>query len=108
MELEMILHRFTVNGVGIYDFLKKSVSPDVWKKEILPNPAVSWLPKPALPFYGNRMSWFTESGCAAFKKHTLPFFKRFLDGVRILEVVTDEVSLGPVIYEDDWQVVVSD
>lgn len=108
---EKRLYRFAIDGVGIYEAMKKLIfrrySSDYarkWWKKILD--ASSWLPKPAVDSYGEGLiSWFTEKGEAKFRKTVLPLM--------LVDVVYEDIEfsekpmskLGQIIYQDEFQVV---
>lgn len=101
----MTLYRVTCDGVGIYEAFKKAVNCKTWC-EFKQSEEVTWLPVP--PNYTDRKdlkSYFKETGLEKFKDTALK---------KIAEVVKKEISIEAVtiandkiVYEDEYQVVVS-
>lgn len=97
------LHRYTYNGTGIYEALKRAVDMDTWKS-LLQSGDINWLPKP--PKYASGYaSWFSDEGNKEFKKRTLPIIQKYLDKDKI-KYITLTNPPSSVIYKDKYQIVV--
>ena len=108
---EKRLYRFIIDGVGIYEAMKKLIFRRYpsdyarkWWKKILD--ASSWLPKPIVDDYSEGLvSWFTEKGETKFRKTVLPLM--------LVDVVYEDIEfsekpiskLGQIVYQDEFQVV---
>lgn len=99
-------YRFTYDGEGIYEALKKKVRLNTWKS-LLTNQAINWLPKPPSYFSGYT-SYFTEKGYNIFTDKTLPFIKKYLSSDKIEVKVYTENKIGYVCYSDEYQVCTTD
>lgn len=97
-------YRVTYNGEGIYEALRKTISEDEWKI-FLNSYSAKWLPKPNV-YPEDARSLFTKYGIRMFKKHTLPYMRKYLDNekIKIEELKYDYVN---PIYSDEYQIVVS-
>ncbi len=98
------LYRITYNNEGIYNALKNKIDLDTWK-DLLRTNNFNWLPKP--PSYAiNNKSYFKEKGYLKFKEDVLPIIIKYLDKDKI--IIKEYNKVKNVIYEDEFQIVVSE
>lgn len=103
--------RFSYNGIGIYEALKKKIwnSQDNPKEEweqLKISEAFTWLKVPS-SYPENSYSYFTEEGYMLFIKKSYPVFSKYLDKDKIVmeEYIFDDDKLD-VVYQDEHQIVV--
>ena len=94
-------YRVTYDNDGIYEALRKQVSPSTWVS-LLNSSAFTWLPKPDVYTRSNR-SYFTPDGYFMFNSKTLPIIITYLDKSKI--VVDTYDRLNHIIYMDKYQVI---
>lgn len=99
---ESTLYRYTYDGIGVYEALRKKMDKLEWES-FLNSRSAKWLPKPP-KYENNYYSYFTKEGMQMFKKYTLPVCKKYL-GNKINMVITD--SDEKPIYKDKYQVILS-
>lgn len=116
------LYRYTYNGEGIYEALRKEVDKDTWIK-ILNSPNIKWLPKPPDEVYKSiengygsakkgeikRVeSWFTVEGRNKFKEKTIPYISKYIDPSKIKEETTNlnKQENNHILHSDKYQMVI--
>lgn len=102
--------RFSYNGIGIYEALKKVI----WKNFSNPkeewnilkkSEAFTWLNVPSI-YPENSNSYFTLEGYQMFIEKSYPLFIKYLDKEKILveEFLFDEENIN-IVYKDEYQIV---
>lgn len=98
--MENKLYRYTANGEGIWAAGKRLLPPELvdeaWEQR-------KWMPKPQLP-EGEYRFFLTAKGKEQYEKTLLNVHKKYLSNITSEEV--DRSSIGTVVHEDEWQVVV--
>ncbi len=95
--------RVTYENKGIYNELKNKVDRNTWES-ILSKKEINWLPKP--PSYAeNNKSYFTKKGYDKFNQDVLPIIEKYIDKDKIDVKIYSKIH--NIIYEDEFQVVVS-
>lgn len=95
-------YRYTYNGIGIYEALRKNVSNDIWI-QLLKDDDFTWLPKPKLYRDKKAYSYFTKLGNAEFERRVMPIMNKFLDKNKIKKVEC-EVDIADIVYSDEYQI----
>lgn len=98
------LYRYTADGEGIFSAGKRLLPENLVNEA---RKARKWLPRPDLPQSGNYRFYLTSKGKEQYEKTLLNVHKKYLQNVKIRQVSIDVINaIGPVVYEDEWQVVV--
>lgn len=95
-------YRYEYDGEGIYEALRKQLTPQEWKS-FKQSDAAKWLPVPPDYEKGDE-SFFTEKGNEKFKKNTLPYIKKHLKPSQIRSYDCN-LNSKYIRYRDEYQVV---
>jgi len=94
------LYRYTSNNEGIWSAGKRLLPEDLIDEA---NENRKWLLKPQLPA-GDYRFYLTEKGKEQYEKTLLKTHKKYLPKIKIEEI--NPLTIGKIVYEDEWQVVV--
>jgi len=93
------LYRYTTNGEGVWSAGKRLLPQELLAEA---NENRKWLIKPTLP-EGEYRFFMTEAGKNKYEQTLLHTHNKYLPNIVCEEI--DPKNIGPVVYEDEYQVV---
>lgn len=93
------LYRFTTNGEGVWSAGKRMLPQELVEEA---NENRKWLPKPNLP-EGEYRFYMKEKGKVQYENTLMKTHQKYLPNIICEEV--EPLSIGDVVYEDEWQAV---
>lgn len=104
MNTSDFLYRYTAEGEGIFSAGKRLLPENLVEEA---NEARKWMPKPNLPPEDDYRFYLTLKGKEQYEKTLLLVHQKYLKDIAVKKIPLETVNqIGPVVYEDEWQVAV--
>lgn len=100
-------YRVTIDGDGVYEYLKQHIDPEMWKS-VLQDDRITWLPKPNVDYKvrGAYKSYFNQKGLDEFNLKVREVIKEVQPSLlNQIKTTTFKDPPGITVYEDEYQIV---
>jgi hypothetical protein len=94
------LYRYTSQGEGVWSAGKRLLPEHLAAAALEQR---KWMPKPVLPD-GDYVFYLTTKGKEQYEKTLLTIHSQYLPHILCQEI--DSRTIGSIVYEDEWQIVV--